>query len=73
MPQKTNGAKPIQDTTLQAPPIPQKLEWLVERMVAAIIFDDGQHFQYCIVNEYTGHQSLGSVCCQLATFASMSW
>lgn len=54
MPQKTNNPAAIKPAVLQAPPMPQKLQWLIQRMVASDIYQDGQRPQYCIVNEYTG-------------------
>ncbi|KAL8993406.1 MAG: hypothetical protein Q9169_006368 [Polycauliona sp. 2 TL-2023] len=54
MPQKANASAPIKPTVLQAPPMPQKLQWLIQRMEASDIYNGGRRPQYCIVNEYTG-------------------
>ena len=37
---------------LQAPPMPEELQWLIQRMVDENIFPSNQRPQYCIVNEY---------------------
>ncbi|KAI4250140.1 MAG: hypothetical protein L6R40_000312 [Gallowayella cf. fulva] len=57
MPQRTAGPAPPKPAVLQAPPMPQELCWLIQRMVDSDVYQEGHRPQYCIVNEYTG--SLG--------------
>ncbi|KAF6236330.1 hypothetical protein HO173_005421 [Letharia columbiana] len=57
MPPKSDTSTKAKPKTLQAPPIPRELEWLIQRMVDAHVFHNYQRPQYCIVNEYT--DSLG--------------
>ncbi|KAL8903920.1 MAG: hypothetical protein Q9171_007235 [Xanthocarpia ochracea] len=54
MPQKTSNPTATKPVVLQAPSMPQKLQWLIQRMVDSDIYDNEQRPQYCIVNEYTG-------------------
>ena len=51
------SAKPA---TLQAPPMPPELEWLIQRMVDTNIFPATQKPQYCIVNEYIHNQGISA-------------
>ena len=37
---------------LQAPSMPEELNWLIQRMVDAKVYRDNQRPQFCIVNEY---------------------
>ncbi|KAL8667975.1 MAG: hypothetical protein Q9168_007156 [Polycauliona sp. 1 TL-2023] len=60
MPQKATISAESEPTVLHAPPMPQKLHWLIQRMVASNIYDDEQRPQYCIVNEYTGHLGISA-------------
>ncbi|KAL8803500.1 MAG: hypothetical protein Q9200_006180 [Gallowayella weberi] len=53
MPQKTAKSSPPKPAILQAPPMPQEFQWLIQRMVDSKIYMDGQKPHYCIVNEYT--------------------
>ncbi|KAL8714571.1 MAG: hypothetical protein Q9220_001519 [cf. Caloplaca sp. 1 TL-2023] len=57
MPPRTKSSRQAEPEILQAPPMPQNFDWLIQRMVDADVFKDEQRPQYCIVNEYTG--SLG--------------
>ena len=54
MPSKTNTAPIAKSQILQAFPMPEKLDWLIQRMTSTDIFRHNQRPQYCIVNEYTG-------------------
>ncbi|KAL8946974.1 MAG: hypothetical protein Q9222_006693 [Ikaeria aurantiellina] len=54
MPQRTEASRQAEPEILQAPPMPQEFDWLIQRMVDANVFKDDQRPQYCIVNEYTG-------------------
>ena len=45
---------------LQAPPIPEELQWLIQRMVDESIFPSNQRPQYCIVNEYTDNLGISA-------------
>lgn len=60
MPSKTNLPTKAKPEILQAPPMPKELEWLVQRMVEAHVFPDGQRPQYCIVNEYTDNLGISA-------------
>ena len=57
MPSKASSPSPTKPQILQAPSIPNELNWILQRMVDNGIFPPNQKPQYCIVNEYTG--SLG--------------
>ncbi|KAK0507011.1 hypothetical protein JMJ35_010469 [Cladonia borealis] len=57
MPSKTSSPSPTKPQILQAPPMPNELHWILQRMVDNGISAPNQKPQYCIVNEYTG--SLG--------------
>ncbi len=56
MPNKAES-QPAKPQILPAPPMPEELNWLIQRMVDALVFPEDRKPQYCIVNEYTG--SLG--------------
>ena len=45
---------------IQAPPIPDELSWLIQRLVDKEIFNNNKHPQYCIVNEYVGSQGISA-------------
>ncbi|KAG7010140.1 hypothetical protein G7Y79_00001g004120 [Physcia stellaris] len=53
-PRTASSQKSEQPKVLQAPPMPEELSWLIDRMVASGIFEGDKKPQYCIVNEYTG-------------------
>lgn len=53
MPPKSDISTKAKPEILQAPAIPEELEWLIQRMVDAHIFPHNQRPQYCIINEYT--------------------
>ena len=57
MPPKSSNPPPPKPQILQAPPIPDELNWLIQRMIDSEIFQPNQKPQCCIVNKYTG--SLG--------------
>lgn len=59
MPSKTESpsAKP---QILQAPSMPEKFDWLLQKMVDADIFPNDQRPQYCIVNEYTANLGISA-------------
>ncbi len=60
MPPKTNPPSQSKPQILQAPPMPQELNWLIQRMVDGNVFPDSQRPQYCIVNEYTGNLGISA-------------
>ncbi|KAL8767302.1 MAG: hypothetical protein Q9209_006140 [Squamulea sp. 1 TL-2023] len=60
MPTKSNNAISTQPVVLQAPPLPQELDWVIQRMMDVEVFKDGQKPQYCIVNEYTGNLGISA-------------
>ncbi|KAI4200415.1 MAG: hypothetical protein LQ350_003953 [Teloschistes chrysophthalmus] len=60
MPPKTQDPTPVRPEIPQAPPMPQKLLWLVQRMVEAKIYREDRRPQYCIVNEYTGNLGISA-------------
>lgn len=60
MPTKSDTATKAKPEILQAPPMPQELEWLIQRMVDADVFPNSQRPQYCIVNEYTGNLGISA-------------
>ena len=45
---------------LQAPPMPEELKWLIQRMVDVHVFPNNQRPQYCIINEYTGNLGISA-------------
>ena len=57
MPAKASTPSPTKPQILQAPSMPEELNWILQRMVDRGIFQPKQKPQFCIVNEYTG--SLG--------------
>ena len=46
--------------TIKAPPIPQELNWLIQRMIDRNIYPEKQRPQYCIVNCYTGNLGISA-------------
>ena len=60
MPPRSKGLSSTKPETLQAPPMPEALGWLIKRMVKAQVFRHDQIPQYCIVNEYTGDQGISA-------------
>lgn len=60
MPSKSDNPTLAKPSILQAPPMPQEFEWLVQRMVDAQVFPDHQRPQYCIVNEYTNNLGISA-------------
>ncbi|MCJ1456917.1 hypothetical protein MMC28_007283 [Mycoblastus sanguinarius] len=60
MPSKSDGVDSVEAEILQAPPMPEELSWLIQRMVDASMFSDNQRPQYCIVNEYTGNMGIAA-------------
>lgn len=60
MPSKSDVPTKSKPEITQALPMPQELEWLVQRMVDALVFPDKQRPQYCIVNEYTGNLGISA-------------
>lgn len=54
MPPKSKNPVATKPAVIQAPPMPQRFQWLLERMVALDVYDDKRRPEYCIVNEYTG-------------------
>lgn len=60
MPPKTRDPTPVRPEILQAPPMPQRLHWLVQRMIEANIYGEDRRPQYCIVNEYTGNLGISA-------------
>lgn len=60
MPPKSDTSAKAKPEILQAPPMPQELEWLIQRMVDADVFPNSQRPQYCIVNEYTGNLGISA-------------
>lgn len=57
---KNQNALSTKPVVLQAPPLPLELDWVIQRMVDAGIFQNGQRPQYCIVNEYTGNLGISA-------------
>lgn len=56
-----NGENPTaKPQILQAPPIPEELNWLIQRMVDAHVFANNERPQYCIINEYTGNLGISA-------------
>lgn len=55
MPSKSETSSKARPQTLQAPSMPEELEWLIQRMMDAQVFPRDQRPQYCIVNEYAGN------------------
>lgn len=60
MPSKLIGQAQTKPQILQAPPMPEEFDWLIQRMVDACIYPDSQRPQYCIVNEYTGNLGIST-------------
>ena len=60
MSSKLNGQSQAKPQILQAPPMPDEFDWLVQRMVDACIYPVSQRPQYCIVNEYTGNLGISA-------------
>ncbi|KAL6714001.1 hypothetical protein ACLMJK_008495 [Lecanora helva] len=60
MPPKANPSSKVQPQILQAPPMPEELMWLIQRMVDAHVLPDDQRPQYCIVNEYRGNLGISA-------------
>lgn len=60
MPPKTSSSNPPTPQIIQAPPIPSALSWLIQRMVSTGVFASTQIPQYCIINEYTGHNGISA-------------
>ena len=46
--------------TIQAPPMPQELDWLIQRMIDRKLYPEKQRPQYCIVNRYTGNLGISA-------------
>ena len=45
---------------LQAPPMLEELQWLIQRMVDENVFPGHQRPQYCIINEYTDNLGISA-------------
>lgn len=60
MPSKTEIQTKAKPEIRQAPPMPEELEWLIQRMVDAHVFPGSQKPQYCIVNEYTNNLGISA-------------
>ncbi len=54
---ENQNAKP---QILQAPSMPEELDWLIQRMVDTRVFSNDERPQYCIVNEYTGNLGISA-------------
>lgn len=54
MPRKGDVPKQSKPDILQAPDMPQELQWLIQRFVDINVYKDDQRPQFCIVNEYAG-------------------
>ncbi len=52
MPSNLDPVPLAKPQTLQAPPMPEELSWLIQRMIDVHVLSDSQRPQYCIVNEY---------------------
>ncbi|MCJ1401310.1 hypothetical protein MMC11_004522 [Xylographa trunciseda] len=53
----TSASKP---QIIQAPPMPQEFDWLLQRMTDKGLFPKGSWPQYCIVNHYTGNLGISA-------------
>ncbi|KAL2038676.1 hypothetical protein N7G274_008434 [Stereocaulon virgatum] len=60
MPSKLDGQSHAKPQILQAPPMPEEFDWLIQRMIDTRIYPDSQRPQYCIVNEYTGNLGISA-------------
>lgn len=60
MPRKTDPPSQSKPPILQALPMPQELNWLIQRMIDVNVFPDSQRPQYCIVNEYTSNLGISA-------------
>lgn len=60
MPSKSDVRPTSKPEILQARPMPEELEWLIQRMVDARVLPDNQRPQYCIVNEYTDNLGISA-------------
>lgn len=60
MPPKSDTPSRTKPEIHQAPPMPEELEWLIQRMVDADVFPSNQRPQYCIVNEYTDNLGISA-------------
>ena len=60
MPSKSDTPSKTKPEIHQAPPMPEELEWLIQRMVDADVFPNNQRPQYCIVNEYTDNLGISA-------------
>ena len=57
---KSNTPPSGKPEIVQAPSMPEELQWLIQRMVDENIFPGNQRAQYCIVNEYTDNLGISA-------------
>ena len=50
----------IKPQVIQAPPMPEELDWLLQRMTDKGLYSTGRWPQYCIVNHYDGNQGISA-------------
>ena len=60
MPSKSHTSTGAKPEIISAPPMPQELEWLIQRMVDMDVYPNNQRPQYCIVNEYTDNLGISA-------------
>ncbi|CAF9935411.1 hypothetical protein IMSHALPRED_010218 [Imshaugia aleurites] len=60
MPSKSDKPTVAKPEILQAPPMPEDFDCLIQRMVDAHVFLGHQRPQYCIVNEYTDNLGISA-------------
>ncbi|KAL8920872.1 MAG: hypothetical protein Q9208_006044 [Pyrenodesmia sp. 3 TL-2023] len=60
MPPKNDAPKQAKPQVLQAPDMPQKFQWLIQRFVDTNVCKKDQKPQFCIVNEYTGNLGISA-------------
>lgn len=50
----------IENTPISAPPIPSEIDFIVERMIDAGLYNPSDRPRYCIVNEYRSGQGISA-------------
>ncbi|MCJ1381455.1 hypothetical protein MMC17_004565 [Xylographa soralifera] len=55
-----NEVSASQPQIIQAPPMPQEFNWLLQRMMDKGLYPQGRWPQYCIVNHYTGNLGISA-------------
>ena len=55
-----NAVSASRPHVIQAPPMPQELNWLIQRMKDKDLYPQGVLPQYCIVNHYTGNLGISA-------------